>query len=243
MSLVFPHASYTSEVRKHAAAIPTWRRLSGAAGICTTAARAMATRALQLADHGVRSVLLGATAPFLASVVLAVHVLRQPGTRLARADLELFGLATDQLRDHYARWVPGAAFVDAGAALRQRLDAIMRPHGGGAAAAVAAGGAAGADFPPYQQATTIIRTSSPELGAGRRRRSTLDVAPSSSRAGVLTTLEDGYHAAPGIASTPNAISRLPSDPFEHLPLDELWNIVGFEFQTEDYQMLMPDSPI
>jgi hypothetical protein len=214
VSLVFPLASYTSEVKKHSPVLSSWKRLSNATNICTSAAQSIVTQTLHLADHNVRSVILDPNAPFLASIVLAVHMLRQPGTRLARADLELFNLTTDYLRDQYSRWAPNAVFIDAGAALRQRMNTIMHPHGAQRHAAVL------------------------ELTTGRD-----EVTPTGFT--DEQTAPDDEHpliSSAFSAPAPYAGCDFPSDPFEHLPLDELWNIAGFEFQSEEYQMLMLDSP-
>jgi hypothetical protein len=103
--------------------------LNGAAA-CASAACSTITQTLNLADQGVRSVILGATPPYLAAVVLALTILRQPARRLARADLELLNLATEQLEDYFSRWVPNREFIRGGALLREQLNIALNQYGG-----------------------------------------------------------------------------------------------------------------
>lgn len=77
---------------------------------------------LNLADQGVRSVILGATPLYLAAVVLALSILRQPARRLARADLELLNLATEQVEDYFSRWIPNKEFIRGCSLLREQVS-------------------------------------------------------------------------------------------------------------------------
>jgi hypothetical protein len=104
--------------------------MANGAAICASAARSTVTQMLNLADQGVRSVVLGATPLYLAAVVLALTILRQPGRRLARADLELLNLATEQLEEYFQRWVPDRDFIHGCALLREQVNAAFRRFGG-----------------------------------------------------------------------------------------------------------------
>lgn len=77
---------------------------------------------LNLADQGVRSVILGATPLYLAAVVLALSILRQPARRLARADLELLNLATEQVEDYFSRWISNKEFIRGCSLLREQVS-------------------------------------------------------------------------------------------------------------------------
>lgn len=98
--------------------------LNGAT-ICASAARSTITQTLNLVDQGIRSLVLGATPPYLAAVVLALSILRQPTRRLARADLELLNLVTEHLEDYFSRWVPYQDFIEGCALLRRQVNAAF----------------------------------------------------------------------------------------------------------------------
>ncbi|KAK4044092.1 putative transcriptional regulatory protein [Parachaetomium inaequale] len=154
LSLLFPPQSFTAEVKKRWATLPpsSASRLLRGAALCASAARAIAVQTLQLADrHHTRAAaaaapLLGPGQPFLAAVVLALGVLREPRARLARADAELLGSVTEYLGDVYARWGQDEGFVRLFGELRERVGAVLREgRGAGSGAGARAGlGAAAA---------------------------------------------------------------------------------------------------
>ncbi|ETS73250.1 hypothetical protein PFICI_14855 [Pestalotiopsis fici W106-1] len=121
-AVIFPHSSYRTELSRHVAVLPSYSRIVNGAAICASAARATVTQMLNLADQGVRSVILGATPLYLAAVVLALSILRQPARRLARADLELLNLATEQVEDYFSRWIPNKEFIRGCSLLREQVS-------------------------------------------------------------------------------------------------------------------------
>ncbi|SPO01421.1 uncharacterized protein DNG_04096 [Cephalotrichum gorgonifer] len=130
ISLTFPHQSFIAEVKKRSAALPPTSRLLRASALCASAARTIAFQTLQLADRRIRSTVLSASQPFLAAVVIALGVLREPETRLARADIELLNSVTEHVEDFYVRWGQDAAFVRIFAELRDRIMSVSREGSG-----------------------------------------------------------------------------------------------------------------
>jgi hypothetical protein len=58
---------------------------------------------LELADHGIHSLLFSGTQPFLAAIVLALHIVKNPSKPLVRSDLELLISDTEYLETHFSR--------------------------------------------------------------------------------------------------------------------------------------------
>lgn len=97
VAILFPHQGFQKEVNKRGQEQPDIKRLLGASSQCVNAARSLITLTLQLADAGVQSTLIAVPQTFLASVVLALSILRSPRSRLARSDVELLTSATSYL--------------------------------------------------------------------------------------------------------------------------------------------------
>lgn len=81
---------------------------------------------LQLADVGIRSTLVGMHQTFLATVVLALSILRQPGSRLTRSDVELLASATEHVEACYRAVGFSPAFVSILPQLGSRVTAVFR---------------------------------------------------------------------------------------------------------------------
>lgn len=126
MSLIFPHQSYIAEVKKRSANLPDHSHLLSGAALCASAARSIAFQALQLADRRTPSVVLGAGQSFLAAVVLALGILRDPRGRLARADVELLSSVTLYLEDFYIRRGQDRNFIHIFTELRDRIVSVFR---------------------------------------------------------------------------------------------------------------------
>jgi len=78
-------------------------RLLQAENICTAAARAIIHRVLELADYGIQSLILSGTQPLLAIIALALHIVKNPGKRMARSDLELLTTAIKHIEAQFSR--------------------------------------------------------------------------------------------------------------------------------------------
>lgn len=143
VSLIFPHQSFLAEIQKRSAALPpaSASRLLRGPALCAGAARAIAVQTLQLADRrrSTHSTVLGAGQAFLAAVVLAFGVLREPASRLARADVELLCSVTEHVEEFYLQWGQDEAFVGIFGQLRERVLSVFRDGGGGGLRAGAGG--------------------------------------------------------------------------------------------------------
>ena len=87
---------------------------------------------LELADHGIHSLILSGTQLFLAAVVLALHVVKNPSKRLVRSDLELLNSATEHLETQFSRGGQHPNFVRGFETLRTSVLAAanMEPRAG-----------------------------------------------------------------------------------------------------------------
>lgn len=88
-------------MKRHGTQLPAYLRLLQSENICTAAARATVRQILELADHNIQSHILSGTQLLLAAVVLALHVLKNPGKRVVRSDLELLVAATEHLEAQF----------------------------------------------------------------------------------------------------------------------------------------------
>ncbi|CAH0037955.1 unnamed protein product [Clonostachys solani] len=125
VSLIFPQHAFSAEIKRHGKNLSQTQRLLAGASICAQAARAVATQILQLADENVRSPCLGISQTFLASVVLALVILRQPNSRLARSDVELLTSATEHMEAwyHHCGFSPG--FIQVFVEMRNRVGSVF----------------------------------------------------------------------------------------------------------------------
>lgn len=80
-------------------------------------------QSLQLADGGLESTMLAIPVTYLAVVVLALCILRQPTSRLARSDVELLASATEHVETWHLQRGFGFPFTQACIHLR---DQVMR---------------------------------------------------------------------------------------------------------------------
>lgn len=130
-ALIFPQQGFAAEVQRHKFDLPNHSRLLGGASICAHAARSVVTQSLQLADSGLRSTLLSVTPTFLAAVVLALSILRQPNSRLARSDIELLASATEYVESWFLQRGFNATFTQTCVHLRTRVISVHNKTGGG----------------------------------------------------------------------------------------------------------------
>ena len=126
IAILFPQHSFQNEVQLRAREMAGISQLLGSAAQCLNAARSLTTLTLQLADAGVHSVLVSVPQTFLASIVLALSILRAPRSRLARADVELLTEATTYVEGCYEAWGYPSAFLSILSRLREGTIAVSR---------------------------------------------------------------------------------------------------------------------
>ncbi|KAK8063621.1 hypothetical protein PG996_008273 [Apiospora saccharicola] len=216
-SLIFSSQSYAAEVRLYPTSLSdaTQARLLQSQNLAIAAARSVAKLVLDLADNEVESQIFTPTQAFLAAAVLALHILRNPRKRMARADLELLSEATGYCEEQWRRLRQDPDFIRGCTILRERVQAVcrdgsreQRPHDSDAIAV----------SEPVTSGSSISRNGS-EIGSG------LDVPPDLS----LQTTSDSTAMAAG----PQLDNSALFDPFAGLPLDELWPMLGTEFLIDD----------
>ncbi|KAK8062561.1 hypothetical protein PG997_014658 [Apiospora hydei] len=130
-SLIFSAQSYADEVRLYPNSLSatTQARLLQSQNLTIAASRNLAKQVLDLADSSVNSQIFTPTQPFLAAVVLALNILRNPRKRMARADLELLSEATGYCEDQYRRLRQDPDFIRGCTILRERVQTICRDVG------------------------------------------------------------------------------------------------------------------
>ncbi|KAK8000960.1 hypothetical protein PG991_013182 [Apiospora marii] len=217
-SLIFSSQSYADEVRLYPTSLSaaTQGRLLQSQHLAVAAARSVARLVLDLADNGVDSQLFAPTQAFLAAVVLALHVMRSPRRRMARADLELLREATGYCEDQYRRLRQDPDFIRGCTILRERVEAVCREGGREQQRSGQEGAIGGSEAVPG--GSRAFRNGSETGGSG------LDMP---SELSLPTTTTD----ATMLGSQPDSSSLF--DPFAGLPLDELWPMLGTEFLIDD----------
>ncbi|KAH7178960.1 uncharacterized protein B0J16DRAFT_402285 [Fusarium flagelliforme] len=125
-AILFPGASFENRVQQWSQDKLELKALLGVASLCITAARNLITQTLQLADAEDQAILKGAPQITLASVTLALSILRAPTSRLARSDVELLTSATTYVEGLYKAWGYPTAFLSILSRLRERTSVISR---------------------------------------------------------------------------------------------------------------------
>lgn len=214
-SLIFSAQSYADEVRLYPTSLSaaTQARLLQSQHLAIAAARSIAKLVLDLADNQVDSHIFTPTQPFLAAVVLALHIMRNPRKRMARADLELLSEATGYCEDQYRRLKQDPDFIRGCTILRERVQAVCRDVG----------------REQRQDQFHTITVSEPIPGVrsdfrnGSEIGSAMDMPSERSLSTPTNTTMMG----------PQPDSSALFDPFAGLPLDELWPMLGTEFLIDD----------
>lgn len=123
-SLAFPTQKYLEEIRTRNATrrLPSYLRLLQSQNLSIAAARSMARQVLEIADHVVSSKhLFAPTQPFLAAVVLGLNVLKNPGKRMIRSDVELLVGTTEYIEMFYRKTGQSPEFIKGCERLRNSI--------------------------------------------------------------------------------------------------------------------------
>ncbi|KAF3401699.1 hypothetical protein F1880_010119 [Penicillium rolfsii] len=126
VAVIYSSSSIKAEVTKNITSLPHHARLLDGALICANAARTIVTQSLQLEDSGLNSALLSVSPTYLAAVVLALGVLRQPTSRLVRSDIELLASGTEYVENWFLQRGVGKAFTQTCTHLRERIMSVFQ---------------------------------------------------------------------------------------------------------------------
>ncbi|KAH7349758.1 fungal-specific transcription factor domain-containing protein [Plectosphaerella cucumerina] len=227
-SIIFPEKSFATEVKNRSEEDPRINRLYGAASVCVHAARSLIMQTLQLADGGIRSTLVGVHQTFLATVVLALSILRQPGSRLARSDVELLASATEHVEACYRGSGFNPAFVGILPQLGSRVTAVFRHAVSGTP--ILENGDRRRSRNVELDAGPIDVVGQPQGLSGLSLLLSAGLADTSQAMGNTRTVEDlGMMGEPGM------------EVFNGLEFEELWNMMDadmFMYDTGE-QFMMP----
>ncbi|KAF4833001.1 putative transcriptional regulatory protein [Colletotrichum tropicale] len=153
-ALVFPEAMYRTHINSQADSTSIsaveLSRLRRGAEICIGSARAIVRLVGEIADDSTptprtrtgmlgephinrsESVIFTITQPLISAVALALHILKQPGSRLARSDLELLGIAAQYAEEQYTKVTQNPRFIQACSVLQSNMSEIVfSQHGNG----------------------------------------------------------------------------------------------------------------
>ncbi|CAK7210579.1 hypothetical protein SEUCBS140593_000878 [Sporothrix eucalyptigena] len=213
-AVVFPIHTFSSEVKKAFQGEGSQRgiRLLQGENLCTIAARATVHRVLELADHGLHTHLLSPTYSFQAAIVLSLHILRSPGKRMVRSDLELLMSVTQHLETLYARVGQHPGFTNGLEILRTSVAAAVEQHGGGVNLRQSTAGS-GASM---ASSSTISMDTRSSISSSMTSVPSLDAAP--------TTGYGEYDTTGSGMMLDMAFFDFDSDNLGHL--EEFWNALG-----------------
>ncbi|KAJ9144566.1 3-hydroxybenzoate 6-hydroxylase 1 [Pleurostoma richardsiae] len=196
-SLIFPTSSFTDEVKRLGPSLPSYVRLLQSENICTGAARSTVRQVLELDDHGIHSRIWSVTQPFLAAVVLALHIVKNPSKRLVRSDLELLITATEHLEVQFRRGGQHPSFVRGFETLRASVSAAVSLE--------------------QQQQQGSVKSTPP---TSEQHRPELGMAVSGRDA--VSLVGDQSFLMPSLAMPDLTSFEMGED----IPLDELWSAIG-----------------
>lgn len=131
-SLAFPTQKYLEEIRTRNATrrLPSYLRLLQSQNLSIAAARSMARQVLDIADHVVSSKhLFAPTQPFLAAVVLGLNILKNPGKRMIRSDVELLVGTTEYIEVFYRKTGQSTEFIKGCERLRNSILEAVATEG------------------------------------------------------------------------------------------------------------------
>ncbi|CAI6093605.1 unnamed protein product [Clonostachys chloroleuca] len=218
VSLIFPQHAFLAEIKRHGTKLSQTQRLLAGASICAQAARAVATQILQLADENVRSPSLGISQTFLASVVLALVILRQPNSRLARSDVELLTSATEHMEAWYYHCGFSPGFIQVFVEMRNRVGSVFLKTSAKA-----------------PQRSSSIATSLPRTQDAVSQGSgfTPSMAGSYGHAGTTPTHGSSAMSGMGNQNTVNGFDDSALNFFGNMDFEELWNMMDSDFMSYD----------
>ncbi|KAF6800909.1 fungal specific transcription factor domain-containing protein [Colletotrichum sojae] len=247
-ALVFPEAQYRTHVNSQAdsagLSAVELTRLRRGAEICIGSARAMVRLIGEMADDSTtvarprtgggvvmqgeahpgrsESVVFTITQPLISAVALALHILKQPGSRLARSDLELLGIAAQYAEEQYLKVKQSPRFIQACSMLRSNMSEIVfsqhqQQYGGG-------GGGGGSHTHTYRGSIA------PEGLAWRGEEETTPIESSSmGNAGSEMGIMD--LELPDLTGMFTEISN--ADLFGGVRLEDLWGMLGTDTQVNE----------
>ncbi|KAK1569890.1 fungal-specific transcription factor domain-containing protein [Colletotrichum navitas] len=149
-ALVFPESMYRTHINFQAdsgtLSAVELTRLRRGAEICIGSARTIVRLIGEIADDSTptprprggifdeaphtmsESIIFTITQPLMAAVALALHILKQPSSRLARSDLELLGIAAQYAEEQYTKVSQNSRFIQACSVLQSNMSEIVSGH-------------------------------------------------------------------------------------------------------------------
>jgi hypothetical protein len=124
-AIVVPQHEYSNEVEKLYNEVKnrtaTWQRLKKGADLCVQAAKAIVKVDVEIADTSNYSTLFTVTPSLLASVALALQIMRQPRSRMVSSNLEMLSNETLFAEERYQAAGQDEEFIRLCSTLRQSM--------------------------------------------------------------------------------------------------------------------------
>ncbi|PLB44130.1 hypothetical protein P170DRAFT_416548 [Aspergillus steynii IBT 23096] len=127
-ALIAPSASFNSEVARHCADEPSQFRLRNGESICISSARAIAKLSIELLERDSDSRLIPAGPSLLACIVLAIYLMKHPGSKLQAMDLQLLKACLEYSSTRLASCNANVHFLEGLAAIYDQTAAHLKAH-------------------------------------------------------------------------------------------------------------------
>ncbi|RGP74556.1 hypothetical protein FSPOR_1133 [Fusarium sporotrichioides] len=124
-SLIFPEASFQSQVQRQESKIQSISRLLQSQVTCVEAARTIITQVAEFADCQPDFLLLTPTPTLLAAVTLALQTFKKPHKRMGRSDGELVRIGSDYVAECYRRVGQHGEFIKGVLELSLRVNQVL----------------------------------------------------------------------------------------------------------------------
>ncbi|GJP95925.1 transcriptional regulator family: Fungal Specific TF [Aspergillus niger] len=125
-ALIAPTLSFEEEVARYCSDEPSQFRMRLGESICVSSARAIAKLSVQLSERKADSQIITAGPSLLACIVLAIFLIKHPGSRLQAMDLQLLKACLEYSSQHLSRYDPDPRFIEGIAAIYEQCNAHLR---------------------------------------------------------------------------------------------------------------------
>ncbi|GFN16874.1 transcription factor domain-containing protein [Aspergillus tubingensis] len=125
-ALIAPTSSFEEEVAKYCSDEPSQFRMRHGESICVSSARAIAKLSVQLSERKTDSQTIPAGPSLLACIVLAIFLIKHPGSRLQAMDLQLLKACLEYSSQHLSQYDPDPRFIEGIAAIYEQCSTHLR---------------------------------------------------------------------------------------------------------------------
>ncbi|GKZ19590.1 hypothetical protein AbraCBS73388_004401 [Aspergillus brasiliensis] len=132
-ALIAPTSSFEEEVARYCSDKPSQFRMRHGESICVSSARAIAKLSVQLSERKADSQIITAAPSLLACIVLAIYLIKHPGSRLQAMDLQLLKACLEYSSQHLSRYETDPRFIEGIATIYEQCSTHLRSWSAGEA--------------------------------------------------------------------------------------------------------------